>query len=79
MTDHEVGAEHLYGAVTQSSMEEKVQWHLTLSCSPENLGVEIEAPTEHIMTLIWLAIGFARAIGFSFAQKSSSQARSTKL
>jgi hypothetical protein len=52
MTDHEVGAEHLYGAVTQSSLEEKVQWHLTLSCSPENLGVEIEAPTEHIMPVL---------------------------
>ena len=51
MTDHEVGAEHLYGAVTQSSLEERtVASHTFLQ--PRNLGVEIEAPTEHIMPVL---------------------------
>jgi len=48
----EDGAERAKSAVRRSSDEEKVQWHLTLTCSPYNLGVEIEAPSEHIMPVL---------------------------
>lgn len=36
----------------RSSDDEKIQWHLTLTCRPDKLGVEIEAPSEHIMPVM---------------------------
>jgi hypothetical protein len=39
-------------AMKRSSDDEKIQWHLTLTCSQTSVGVEIEAPSEHIMPVL---------------------------
>jgi hypothetical protein len=39
-------------AMKRSSDDEKIQWHLTLTCTASSVGVEIEAPSEHIMPVL---------------------------
>jgi len=49
---HDAKGEYPGPVLTRSSEDEKVQWHLTLICTPNSVSVEIAAPSEYIMPVL---------------------------